>query len=434
MSGTQSRRGSRIAQVAVLVAVLGLPLSAIGASGPAPQPTPAVGAASVPGAQAVATPVAPAGESATAPDGYVAATPAGQAEPEVTVRHSAPANGATPVTSTINDPRCGVGFTAVESAGTGLLCTHTALDPLPEIEGPLAQAKTAAPVCLGNGVNGPRIQLIYMYVEGQPDRSSVMVPRIANEFVPRMEGVFRETSKLQGREIGMRLHMPGCKPAVDTVMIDADNGAPDNPNDMITRITRHLVTAGYNGTDRKYLLWFDGGNTGACGIAPAYTAALEQGLNPTPTAMSNIGWQQRQLNEETFLAAETAVVFRYGFPVLGSQPASTPECWGRGGTGARTEIHELLHLIGAVNIGSPNSNGFGHCTDDHDIMCYGEQGVSTVPRCATVIEQLDCGADDYFNVRPNAGSYLSTHWNTANSKFLGDSPVHDSIPAEIPRP
>ncbi len=87
--------------------------------------------------------------------------------------------------------------------------------------------------------------------------------------------------------------------------------------------------------------------------------------------------------------------------------------------GATTEIHELLHLLGSVMTSAPNSNGFGHCKDDVDIMCYSEGGVQTYVRCASQFELLDCGADDYFNARPQVGTYLSTHWNTANSRFLG---------------
>lgn len=101
--------------------------------------------------------------------------------------------------------------------------------------------------------------------------------------------------------------------------------------------------------------------------------------------------------------------------------------------GAVTEVHEVLHTLGSVNTSAPNSNGLGHCRDEDDIMCYPEGGVETFGRCATGIELLDCGSDDYFNARPAAGSYLSTHWNTANSRYLGTAP-EDNVPADLPRP
>lgn len=432
MSSPNGRISKRAVRVMGLILVLGMPLAVMAPPGPEVE-------VRNPGADIAS----PAPATTATDDEAVAAGPAGAlvapplpAFDSIEIRESQPAAGATPVTTVVNDPRCGPGFTSSAITGQDFFaCFHNALDPLPHLEVNKAQAASMAPVCLGNGVNGPRIQLIYMYVEGQPDRTAQVVPRIINEFVPRMEGMYRETSKFQGREIGMRLHMPGCKLQVDTVMISEANGQPDDPNAMHSRITDRLVEAGYATTDRKYITWFDGGNKGACGIAPSYTSLAPQVTDNAVTGnISNVGWQP------AMIAGETAVIFRWGFPALGNATGpypgapAPPECWGRGGSGARTELHELTHNLGAVNLSAPNSNGFGHCTDDHDLMCYGERGVSTVPRCATPVEQLDCGSDDYFNARPSAGSYLSTHWNTANSRFLGDAVVHDAVPAEIPRP
>ena len=239
-----------------------------------------------------------------------------------------------------------------------------------------------------------------------------MVSRITNEFVPRMEATYRETSKFQGREIGMRLHMPNCKISVTTLVMDEDNGATEDAGVMYFRVVEKLQQSGLVTTDRKFLVWLDADSTNACGIAAKLAPIAHVTDNAVTGNSANIGWQKA-------VPTETALVFR--------------DCWGRGGTGARTELHELTHSLGAVNLSAPNSNGFGHCTDDHDIMCYGERGVNTKPRCAVRVELLDCGADDYFNVRPNAGSYLSTHWNTANSRFLGDALV-DNVPVVIPRP
>lgn len=426
MPSSRRNRGSRFVGVLVGLALLGLP-SATGSSIPADSPSLEANGPSLAGRSTVDPAVD--GSAGARLDSPALAAPRALNDGRALVQESAP-QGLIPVTTVAGDPRCGPGFTSTGVTGrSGFACLHSALDPLPEISQPVAQSAGAAPVCMGNGVNGPRIQLLYMYVEGQPDRSSVMVPRIINEFVPRMESVIRETSKLQGREIGMRLHMPNCKLTVETVEIDAVNGEPGNPFEMYPRIVDRLLSAGYDETDRKYALWFDGGNSGACGIAPTLTSSgFEQGRNPTPATLSNIGWQGALI--------ETAVTFRYGQPILGDSGGRTPECWGRGGTGARTELHELFHNLGAVNQSAPNANGSdAHCLDDNDIMCQvGANGTPKFLRCNTRIEQLDCGSDDYFNARPPVGSYLSTSWNTANSRFLGDAIVHDNVPVEIPRP
>ena len=440
MSPTKRSIARHRAALALLV-VLSLPLTSaaplggdgVMSKGPAPSSV---------------TPAAGADRSSKGPTGparYTPATPLDDSpEPVVEVRAGRP--GQPPITKVVNDPRCGPGSTSVSSAPGIISCFHNSLDVLPPVAQPAAQAPKVAPVCMGNGVNGPRIQLIYMFVEGQRDRTAEVVPRILNEIVPRMEGVFRETSKSQGREIGMRLHMPGCKLTVDTVMIDAENGRPDDPFVMAPRINDALTRAGFGSSDRKFSVWFDGGNGltengktvgSACGIAPAYTAVLEQGLNPTPANTSNVGWHN------VMISGEAAITFRYGSPILGDAPPppypgapQQPECWGRGAMGAHTETHELLHLIGAVGWSAPNWNGAdSHCLDDIDIMCQvGANGVPKFLRCNTPVEQLDCGGDDYFNARPQAGSYLSRAWNTANSRFLGEAVLHDAVPVEIPRP
>lgn len=97
-----------------------------------------------------------------------------------------------------------------------------------------------------------------------------------------------------------------------------------------------------------------------------------------------------------------------------------------------SEPHELTHMLGGVLGGAPHDSGGFHCTDDHDVMCYNDNpnglGTTTVNgrhvtiRCADPAGEtlMDCGHDDYFdprNVLPR-GSFLLTHWNTANSGFL----------------
>jgi len=395
--------------------MVALPLLAGGPSSPV-----ATGSRDTPitAAAAAATPsptASPAVEPAPLPlDENTAAVPE-QAQPSAPLV-SAP-GGATPVRLTENSTLCGVGNTQVELLGGDrpVSCVHTFADPAPT-----RPAKQGAirmdPVCHGNGVNGARLQFMYVYAKGSPNRIGEFGPHMLKSWIPAMEGSFRSASREQGREIGMRVYMPKCKIEIGVVEMSAEDAVPDDPGAMRARIEAAIRKAGFTKENRKYHVWFDGDNDGgACGVAPVYPLDYTGPANP-----NNVG----TLPVVNGLA-QVAVTFRFGFPIPGAvNPA--PGCFGRGAMGALTEIHELIHLLGAIMTSAPNSNGRGHCRDDVDIMCYSEGGILTYVRCASEFELLDCGSDDYFNARPQVGTYLSTHWNTANSRFLGTSPEDEA--------
>jgi hypothetical protein len=86
-------------------------------------------------------------------------------------------------------------------------------------------------------------------------------------------------------------------------------------------------------------------------------------------------------------------------------------------------LHEISHTLGAVQASAPNGTGWGHCTDEQDVMCYADGGPRNTlsTRCgasAVFFSRWDCNQDDYYNPSPAPGSYLATHWNVANSLFL----------------
>lgn len=83
--------------------------------------------------------------------------------------------------------------------------------------------------------------------------------------------------------------------------------------------------------------------------------------------------------------------------------------------------HELVHTLGAVSSISPNASLHGHCLDGHDLMCYSDApSLKVTVNCpiAESIFTLDCNGDDYFSLNPAPGSYLATHWNSADNIFL----------------
>jgi hypothetical protein len=54
-------------------------------------------------------------------------------------------------------------------------------------------------------------------------------------------------------------------------------------------------------------------------------------------------------------------------------------------------------------------------------MCYNDsRGLKTRIVCSDRKhdQRMDCNHDDYYNAAPKPGSYLSTHWNTADNEFL----------------
>jgi hypothetical protein len=86
-------------------------------------------------------------------------------------------------------------------------------------------------------------------------------------------------------------------------------------------------------------------------------------------------------------------------------------------------LHELTHNMGGVQSTAPHHTDYGHCWDEHDVMCYDDgSGIAMANVCPTVsgaiAEVYDCGNDDYFSPVPAAGNYLATHWNVYNSAFM----------------
>jgi len=245
-----------------------------------------------------------------------------------------------------------------------------------EAEAPGATASSTV-ACYGDGTSGPRLQAVYAVASDQPDRFASVAALIPG-YAATADRAFAASAERDGGVRHLRwVTDSGCTLSVLHVVLSPTG------DDSLGNTRAELRTQGLDRSDRKYVVWTDAAVY--CGIA--YVSGDSR---PDESNRANAG--------PTFSRVDTA-------------------CWGYSHS---VEAHEIAHMLGAVQLDAPNSNGAWHCTDEYDRLCYDDgSGVPLRYPCASTDDPLlDCGGDDYFNVAPAAGSWLATHWNLADSLFL----------------
>ncbi|WP_052707272.1 RICIN domain-containing protein [Streptomyces rubellomurinus] len=249
-------------------------------------------------------------------------------------------------------------------------------------------------ICEGDGRSGNRVQVVYVHTPGN-DRYAQYLASF-KKWAVDVDVIYNASAAETGGERHVRfVTEPDCSASVLNVQISDAEAADFNASN------RALAAQGFDRKDRKYMMFTDA--KVYCGIG---TFAGDE--RPGQDNLSNFG------------------------PSYGRTDAG---CWG--GT---TAAHELGHNLGAVNNSAPNSSKAGHCVDEWDIMCYSD--APYYPQMRTVCpdrahdDRLDCNHDDYYNTDPKPGSYLATHWNVANNRFLvaggGTGPNPNPTPTPTP--
>lgn len=323
-------------------------------------------------AAAVAEPVAP-------------ATPDGEHERD---------NGLAEANGLARDPdTCGDLWVVSAAAGTCAAGPEPGLAAMAPLPAPPPTSRTAI-TCVGNGTDGPRVQLLYARPANRPDRSAMAVEMMRG-WAASIDGTFVRSAQQTGGLRRVRwVHDRDCRPDVDAVVVPAGV-------DGFAQVVDHLRSIGLDDADRKYLVAWDNAATSLsfCGLAE-----LRLDSSPGPGNAND-----DQADGSQFAAVDA----------------------GRGCWVDSIAAHELVHTLGAVQHDAPHSTGRGHCTDESDLMCYvdvDDGSVTLTYDCPFDQETLlDCGDDDYFHTAPPAGGYLDSHWNVATSRFL-----HQGGPSATP--
>ncbi|MDQ3226704.1 MAG: hypothetical protein M3Q50_08755 [Chloroflexota bacterium] len=255
-----------------------------------------------------------------------------------------------------------------------------------EVRGAGAGETGSRALCIDDGASGVRVQLVYVYRNGQPNRLAELQStfrRLATE----MDAIFDQSARKTGDSLRVRFVTSagsGCQ--VDIQQLQATSAEVSGFDSLVGK----MQSAGFNRIDRKYLMMVD--DSVFCGVGTFSGGAGAD--SPTTRAHDFTGYARVDL-----------------------------PCWDAG-----TMAHELSHNLGAVQYSAPNTSGGAHCIDEWDVMCYSDTPYRPAMRidCDPGLQdfRLDCGSDDYFAMQPKS-SYLASHWNMARSIYLtpGNGPA-----------
>ena len=235
-------------------------------------------------------------------------------------------------------------------------------------------AATNAVACIGDGITGPRVQLVYARAANVASRYDSVIPLI-RQYAADADDIINVSAGRVGD--GRRVRFVtnnNCLPQVLNVTLS--NTGDDTFGNMVTELRNEGLTS----PDRKYLVFMDAA-VGICGLGEVYLNDSRDQSNPNNS----------------------------GRPMYARVDTS---CW------QHAAAHELLHTMGAVQNSAPNSSGAGHCTDEIDVMCYKDTTSTVTRQVCTRAGQVDCNNNDYFHPNPGSGTYLDNKWNVARSRYL----------------
>ena len=250
-----------------------------------------------------------------------------------------------------------------------------------------ANASSPSVPCDGDGTSGHRVQAMYVVEQSRANRYASLASTF-KLWAAGTDDVVNRSAALTGGVRHLRYVTEpdgagGCTAKVLNVTV------PDGSMSSFGATVNAVQALGYTSPARKYLMWTDA--TTLCGIASMYPYDTDGQSNPNNGSYA----QYARIDSG---------------------------CWGLGNGSNQhsVEAHEVVHTLGSVFSTAPHGTSNGHCYDESDTMCYADGGGKAMQQVCDPSQEylLDCNSDDYFSTYPDPGSWLDTHWNAADNRFL----------------
>jgi hypothetical protein len=242
-------------------------------------------------------------------------------------------------------------------------------------------SKVAGITCDADGQSGRRVQVLYVRASDVEDRFTAFLPDLRATLPILNQQVIDSAAKTGGSRYVKFVHDKNCEPIIEHVVLSPSG------DDSYANTARELAEKGYKKNNRKYFIWRDSNQL--CGMGDVW-------LDDSP-GLNNLN------------------------NIMNGNALVDNGCWG-----ADTQLHELGHVLGAVQKSSPGHDSAHelHAKDPQDVLYYTNNGQR--------ICLWDCGNDNYFSTNPAGGGYLMAHWNIAYNEFLGGD--EDKRPKFVPGP
>ena len=261
--------------------------------------------------------------------------------------------------------------------------------------------KEVPPACITDSED-QRAQLVYARPQDASDRYDEMAPKM-RKWIAQGNSIINDEAKRFNVNANLKMACEGGKLTVLNAVLSTASSKKAN----VDILTAELRSKGFKDDKVKYIVWYDGKVTEPDG-SPGSKA--EAWLNEWPDGTS-FGKPQddRPTVDNVFNKGGdfsfTYQLFEKDFVQIAM-------------------LHEYTHTMGFLQSSAPHHNGFdGHCNDSkpvgqggQDMNCGSNSRRGNLnpvfgDACPGYGFRYDCGNDDYFNPKPEPGSYLATHWN-----------------------